>query len=117
MSDGVMSMVVGSLQRLEDSLGRLSADMRVELAKLPEQYVHRREADRRFDELCLDLAEERASREADIRDANASIKDANASVKDLEKRLVEGRRWFVGLACGTGLSAAGVLIGILNQFS
>lgn len=109
-SDGVMSLVVGGLQRLEDSVGRLANDMRVELSKLPEQYVHRREADRRFDELVLDIGAERAARERDV-------EKATGQVKDLEKRLVEGRRWVVGLACGTGLSAIGALTGIANYFS
>lgn len=109
-TDGVLGMVVGSLQRLEDSMGRLSADMRSELSKLPEQYVHRREADRRFDELTVDLGQERASRETDIRDT----KD---QVRDLERRLGEGRRWFIGLACGTGVSAIGLVLSAIDKLA
>ena len=107
---GVLGMVIASLQRLESSLGQLSTDMRIELAKLPEQYLHRREADRRFDELSIDLGQERATRET-------AVRDSTAAVKDLERRLTEGRRWFVGLACATGLSGMGVVLGIVNHFT
>lgn len=106
----VLGMVVGSLQRLEDSMGRLSADMRSELGKLPEQYVHRREADRRFDELCLAVREEEAERQRDV----AAARD---QVKDLEKRLVEGRRWVVGLASATCLGAVSAVVAIVNTLT
>lgn len=106
----VLGLVVESLRRVEDSVGRLSTDMRIELAKLPEQYIHRREADRRFDELSLAVREEETDRQRDV-------SAARDQVRDLERRLVEGRRWVVALACGTGLSGIGVLIAALNYFS
>ncbi|RBY82691.1 hypothetical protein [Blastococcus sp. TF02A-26] len=111
-SDGtgrVLSLVVESLRRVEDSVGRLSADMRVELAKLPEQYIHRREADRRFDELSLAVREEEAERQRDVA-------SAREQVTGLERRLVEGRRWVVGLACGSGLAGIGLIVNIMDKF-
>lgn len=105
---GVMSMVVTALRRLEDSVSRLAGDMNSQLSRLPEQYVPRREVERRFDELHIDLGAEQAARQA-------AVADAGTKVTDLERRLVEGRRWFVGLACGTGLTTVGLLVNVVDR--
>ena len=88
--DGALGLVISSLQRLEDSVGRLSADMRSELSRLPEQYVHRREADRRFDELMVAVGGERADRKS-------AIKELEDRAEEAEQRRVADRRWAIGV--------------------
>ncbi|MDP5182189.1 hypothetical protein QOZ88_06030 [Blastococcus sp. BMG 814] len=96
---GVLGFVAESLRRLEDSVARGFADVNNQLSRLPNDYVPRRELDRRLDEFTFDIAELRKHRETD------AAERANA------------RRWLIGLAVTGALSATGVVSGIVLHFT
>jgi hypothetical protein len=109
-NETVLNLITGSLQRVEESIGRLSTEMRIELAKLPEVYLGRREGDRRFDEMSARISVETAARERTMR-------DMTSSVEKLETRLTEGRRWFVTLACASAVGTAALIVNLIGQLT
>jgi hypothetical protein len=74
----VLNLVVDTLRRVEDSLGRLSENVTLQLSRLPSDYVPRREAERRLDELTLDIAAEEQERLAAIKELKDDIEAAKA---------------------------------------
>jgi hypothetical protein len=107
---GVLGFVAESLRRLEDSVMRGFADVNRQLTEMPTHYVPRREVERRFDELCIDLGAEQAARKADI----ADLKSAAAAA---EQSRVAARRWVIGLAVATSMSGIGVISGVVLHFT
>ncbi len=101
----VLGIVVESLRRLESGI----EGIRRELADLPRNFLPRLEADRRFDELGLDVARLEASLKR-TEDARAE------AARDAAREATATRRWLVttGLACLGACS--GVVFGIVNHF-
>ena len=105
----VLALISQSLTEVKDALNALSRDLHGTLSRLPTEYVPRREVERRFDELTIDLGAEQAAREAAVQ----ALKDAN------DKAAAEhavSRRWRIGLAVATAMSGTGVLSGIYLHF-
>jgi len=107
---GVLGFVAESLRRLEDTVGRGFAEVNKQLTEMPTHYVPRREVERRFDDLTIDLGAEQAARKADI----AELKQAAMAA---EQSRVAARRWVIGLAVGTGMSVTGVVSGVVLHFT
>lgn len=101
--NGVLSYVAESLRRLEDSVSKGFADVATQLSRLPELYVPRREVERRFDELTIDLGAERGARETDVARLQTRFEEA-------EKRRTADRRWAVGVL----LTVLGLVLTLLG---
>jgi hypothetical protein len=106
----VIGLVTAGLTEVKEAVTQLSRDLHGTLARLPTDYVPRRELERRLDELVIDLGAEVAAREGAIK----ALTDAHAKAEDDR---VRGRRWLIGTSLATALSALGVLAGILTHFS
>lgn len=101
----VLGIVVESLRRLEDSVGRLSSDMNGQLSRLPELYVPRRELDRRFEDLAADVAE-------GVRKVTSEETDRRADVEKLRNQWTAARRYAITTVVG-GLSAATAVVAVV----
>lgn len=103
----MLNLVVDTLRRVEDSLGRLSENVTMQLSRLPSDYVPRREVERRLDELTFDIAGEETARVAAIKDLKDEIEKARA-------RAVTFRHWLIG----TGVTASAALGStLINHFT
>jgi hypothetical protein len=105
----VIGLVTAGLTEVKEAVTQLSRDLHSTLARLPNEYVPRREAERRLDELTLDLAAERLARERAIQ----SLTEAHEQ-GDAERRAT--RRVVYPVAVGSGISLLGVLSGIYLHF-
>jgi hypothetical protein len=114
MPDGnnptVIGLVTQGLAEVKDAVSQLSRDLHGTLARLPTDYVPRREIERRLDEMIIDLGAERAAREGAIRALDEAREKAEGEARS-------HRRWLVGLGTGSFLSAAGVVAGIWTHFN
>jgi hypothetical protein len=111
-SDGtgrVLGIVVESLRRLDDSVSQLSRDVNTQLSRLPNDYVPRREVERRFDELTVDVGELRLR-------ADAAAKTREDRDREDARERATARRWRIGLVLASGMSATGVVSGIVLHF-
>lgn len=109
-SPSVLALISAGLTEVKEAVNTLSRDLHGTLARLPNDYVPRRELERRLDELVIDIGAETARCQGAI----AALKDAQAKH---EADRIAGRRWIVGLACATGVSAMGVVSGIILHFT
>lgn len=113
MSDAnptVIGLVTQGLTEVKEAVSQLSRDLHSTLSRLPNEYVPRRELERRLDEFAIDVAAERAER-------LAAVKALEEATAEAERKRVSARRWLVGLSTGSGISLAGVLSGIYLHFS
>jgi hypothetical protein len=106
----VIGLVTQGLAEVKDAVAQLSRDLHGTLARMPTDYVPRREVERRLDEMTIDLGAERAAREAGDR----ALADAHQRAED--DRL-KARRWLIGTSLATGMSAVGVAAGIFIHFT
>jgi len=106
----VIGLVTAGLAEVKDAVAQLSRDLHGTLTRLPNDYVPRREVERRLDEMTIDLGAEKAARE------NALKALADANEKSTQERATQ-RRWIVGLAVGTCVSGFGVVSGIVLHFT
>lgn len=105
----VIGLVTAGLTEVKDAVAQLSRDLHGTLARLPNEYVPRREVERRFDELNIDLAAERAERQKAIEALEAARLASEADHKS-------DRHWRMGLSAGSAVSLLGVLSGIYLHF-
>jgi hypothetical protein len=106
----VIGLVTAGLAEVKEAVAQLSRDLHITLSSLPNEYVPRREIERRMDEFSIDLGAERVAREAAFR----QISDmADKAVKER----ADHRRWIIGLAVGTAMSAFGVMTGVVLHFT
>lgn len=123
----LLPFVAQSVQRLEDSVARGFADVNIQLSKLPELYVPRREVERRFDETNLDIAEIKSQfaqaqikHDADIRVLGKAATDdkekREEAAKEAHKERVASRRWLIGLSATAFLTGSGTVAGIVIHF-
>lgn len=106
----VIGLVTAGLAEVKDAVTQLSRDLHGTLNSLPNDYVPRRELERRLDEFSIDIGAERAAREATVK----------TMVEQAEKASLERanhRRWIVGLAVGTAMSALGLVTGVILQLT
>ena len=106
----VIGLVTQGLAEVKDAVAQLSRDLHGTLSRLPNEYVPRREAERRMDELILDIAEERQARIL----AMQTLSDA-AKAAQVER--ANHWRWIIGLGVGTMMSGVGVLSGVIMHFT
>lgn len=106
----VLTLITAGLTEVKEAVSQLSRDLHGTLSRLPTDYVPRRELERRLDEIVLDLAAERARCDGAFR----SLKEASDKH---EADRITGRRWLIGVAAATAMSAAGVLAGVITHFN
>lgn len=126
-----LSMIVDGLKRLEESITRLSVDMHEQMGRLPNDYVPRREVERRLDEYAIDLGaldvrltEKRATHDRDIKDLRECLKQIELDREqdeqererqrkaDLQRRETD-RRWLIG----TVIAVVGLLLTMIALVS
>lgn len=105
----VIGLVTQGLAEVKEAVSQLSRDLHTALGRLPNDYVPRREVERRFDELSVDLGAERAERLRAIQALEEAHRAAAAA-------RAEDRRWRWGLATGSAISLLGVASGIYLHF-
>jgi len=113
MSDNdpsVIGLVTAGLTEVKDAVAQLSRDLHGTLSRLPNEYVPRREVERRLDEMTIDIGAEKAARE------NALKALSEASEKASQER-ANHWRWIIGLGIGTLMSGVGVLSGLVMHFT
>lgn len=106
----VIGLVTAGLAEVKDAVAQLSRDLHGTLARLPTDYVPRREVERRMDEFSIDLGVERADRLAAIHALVEAHERAEADRK-------AARRVTWSVAVGSGISLLGVLSGVVLHFS
>lgn len=106
----VIGLVTAGLTEVKEAVTQLSRDLHGTLARLPTDYVPRRELERRLDELVIDLGAERAARERAITELRETAEKGETAARS-------HRRWLVGTALATATSVAGVAAGIWTHFS
>jgi hypothetical protein len=106
----VIGLVTAGLTEVKDAVAQLSRDLHGTLNSLPNDYVPRREVERRMDEMTIDIAAEKLAREHAIK----TIIDA-AEKATLER--ATHWRWIIGLGIGTIMSGLGVLSGLILHFT
>lgn len=106
----VLSLITAGLTEVKEAVNALSRDLHSTLARLPNEYVPRRELERRLDDLIIDLGAERAARQTAI----LALEAASAKAEDDR---IQGRRWLISLSLGTVITALGVLSGVVLHFS
>lgn len=104
----VIGLVTQGLAEVKEAVTQLSRDLHGTLARLPNDYVPRREVERWRDErtievgsLRVDLAAERNARVAAIREL-AEQRDADEHEREereeaLDRQRTADRRWFLGM--------------------
>lgn len=105
----VLAMVNDGLREVKDAVGQLSRDMHETFSRMPNDYVPRREVERRMDEFSVDLGAERAERLAALKRIEDDAKARAAQVQSQ-------RRWLIGTAFTAVSAATGVLGGITLHF-
>lgn len=105
----VIGLVTQGLADVKDALAQLSRDLHSTLTRLPNDYVPRREVERRFDELSIDLGAERAER-------IAAVKALEEAQKAAEGERKANRRVLWPVAAGSAVSLLGVISGIYLHF-
>jgi len=106
----VIGLVTAGLAEVKDAVAQLSRDLHGTLSSLPNDYVPRREVERRMDEMTIDIGAEKAAREQAFRALS------EASEKSALERASHWR-WIIGLGATTGLSLLGVLSGVILHFT
>jgi LmbE family N-acetylglucosaminyl deacetylase len=106
----VIGLVTAGLPRSRTRSPALPGPARHPEQRLPNEYVPRREIERRMDEMTIDIGAERAAREA----AFKAVADQNDNAK---AERANQRRWIVGLAVTSAISTVGVVSGIALHFS
>jgi len=109
-SPTVLTLITAGLTEVKDAVTQLSRDLHGTLARLPTDYVPRREVERRIDELTIDLGAERAARISALQ----ALQDAHDAAA-LER--ATNRRWLIGLVVASGVSMVGVGSGVVLHFS
>lgn len=111
-----LSMIVDGLREVKDSITRLSIDMHEQLSRLPNDYVPRRELERRFDEYTIDLGdlrarlvEKRETHNADIKDLRECLKAIEDAREADEQQRQADRRWLIG----TVIAVVGLLVTVI----
>jgi hypothetical protein len=107
----VIGLVTQGLAEVKEAVTQLSRDLHGTLARLPTDYVPRREVERRFDDLIIDLGAEQAAREQAVKAlVEAQDKAALAAASH--------RRWLIGTVLtvliallGFGIDLAGHTLG------
>lgn len=99
MPDPVLGIILETLRKLETTIGSLRSDLHVELSRLPELYVPRREVERRFDEHTIDLGEVRAS-----------VTAVEEKRRVDERQRQADRRWLLA----TVLTSLGLLVAVIR---
>lgn len=105
----VIGLVTAGLTEVKEAVSQLSRDLHSTLARLPNEYVPRREAERRLDELTIDLGAERVAREA----GDKALAEA-AEKADTERKA--NRRVLLSVAAGSALSLLGTAVGVFLHF-
>ncbi len=107
---GVLSYIAESVRELARDQSRGFEGIRKELAELPRIYLSRVDADRRFDELRVDVGA-----------LEASLQRAETTRAERERQAAAERtttrRWLVTTALATLGACSGVLFGVINHFS
>jgi len=106
----VIGLVTQGLAEVKDAVSQLSRDLHGTLSRLPNEYVPRREVERRMDEFTIDLGAEKAAREAALKRLD------EIAVKAQEER-ADHRRWIIGLGLGFAMSMIGVASGVILHFT
>ncbi len=101
----VLGLIVDGFRRLESGV----EGIRRELGELPRHYLPRLEADRRFDEFRLDLAELKGQHEA-------KAKADTEAAREAARERTATRRWLFTTAVASLSASAGVVFGIVNHF-
>jgi membrane-bound lytic murein transglycosylase B len=116
----MLSYVAGTVGRLEESVERGFREVREVLSRMPNDYVPRRELDKRFDDVTFDVAELRRAREQDQRDkAAAEIQAERDRQARLEQAARDRRtdRWQrIALAVSSSLALTGTGVGVVLHF-
>lgn len=117
----VIGLVTAGLAEVKEAVNALSRDLHSTLAKLPNEYVPRREVERRLDEMTIDIAAEKADRQSSIRAVQDAATAAQQAVAEAdtarETERITARRWATGLAIATAVEMTGVLAGIFMHFN
>lgn len=108
--DPVLAIILETLRKLETTVGSLRTDLHVELSRLPEMYVPRREVERRLDEHTIDIGEVRSAVEVVEERRKKDERDRRDERLADERRQQEMRRWLVA----TVLTALGLLVAVLG---
>lgn len=106
----VIGLVTAGLAEVKEAVTQLSRDLHGTLSSLPNDYVPRREVERRMDEFSIDLGAERIAREQ-------GLKKLEEAAEKATKERADHRRWIIGLGLGTCISAIGVGSGIILHFT
>lgn len=109
-SPSVLTLISAGLTEVKEAINVLSRDLHGTLARLPNDYVPRREVERRLDELTIDLGAVKAACDA----SGKAIRDAQDKA---EADRTTGRRWVIGLAVATACSMTGVASGVILHFT
>lgn len=109
-SPTVLTLITAGLTEVKDAVNALSRDLHGTLARLPTDYVPRRELERRLDELIHDLSVEVAARDR-------AIQALKETADQVAADRVVARRWVIGLGVATGCSMTGVLTGVVLHFT
>ena len=106
----VIGLVTAGLAEVKDAVAQLSRDLHGTLSNLPNEYVPRREVERRMDEMTIDIAAEKLARETAFR----------GLTEVAEKSALERAshwRWIIGLGVTTSVSMVGLLTGVVLHFT
>lgn len=113
---GVVSMIVDGLNRVEESITRLSADVNGRLGQLPNDYVPRREVEHRFDEHTIDIGELRGQIVAKGAKHDLDVEALKKALDlDRERRQTD-RRWVIGTVITVAALVVAVLSLVLTRF-
>ena len=106
----VIGLITAGLTEVKEAVNALSRDLHSTLARLPNEYVPRRELERRIDELVIDIGAVKASCESSAKASKEAQEKADAD-------RIAGRRWVIGLAVATACSMTGVITGVFLHFT
>jgi hypothetical protein len=113
----VIGLVTQGLAEVKDAVSQLSRDLHGTLARLPNDYVPRREVERWRDERTIEVGALRAEIAAERTAREEAIKGLEDAHDRAERDRRVSRRWVIGTGLATAGSAAGVLFGIIDHFS
>ena len=117
VSPTVLTLISEGLREVKDAVHLLGRDMNEQLSKMPEAYVPRREVERRFDDVTIDLGAlaGRCDRmEKGVEDAERR-REATATAAAAEAKTA--RRWLITTSLTAGSALVGVVGGITIHFT
>lgn len=110
-----LSLIVDGLKRVEESITRLAVELHDQLGRLPNDYVPRREVDRRFDEHTMDIGELRARiaerwalGESEVDKLRTEIRQVEAEREADEQQRRKDRQWAIGVAITVAIALLGL---------